>query len=104
MNRPLNVDAPARAYYDAMVEDIKLRYPRLPMPDWDNAGDETQEVAREIAHARAHQSHDLATGSALVHVAPCTRPALPVAPAASDSSARCAAQSAVAAATSPKGV
>jgi hypothetical protein len=63
MSRPLNVDAPARSYYEAMAEDIKLRYPRLPMPDWDNAGDEIQEVAREIARARAHQVHDRVIGS-----------------------------------------
>jgi len=66
MSRPLNVDAPARAYYEAMAEDIKLRHPRLPMPDWDNAGDEIQEVAREIACARAHQVHDRVIGSVLL--------------------------------------
>jgi hypothetical protein len=64
MNKPLNVDAPARVYYEALAEDFKLCYPRLPMPAWDNAGEEIQEVAREIARARVHQVHGRVTGSA----------------------------------------
>ena len=52
----IRIDLAARAYYEAMADDITLRYPRLPMPGWDEAGADIQEVARDIVRARG-QSH-----------------------------------------------
>jgi hypothetical protein len=48
----IRIDLDARAHYEAMAEDITLRYPCLLMPGWDEAGAELQEVARDIARAR----------------------------------------------------
>ena len=48
----IRIDLDARAYYEAIAEDITLRYPRLLMPGRDEAGAELQEVARDIVRAR----------------------------------------------------
>ena len=48
----IRIDLDARACYEGMAADITLRYPRLPMPGWDEAGADIQELARDIARAR----------------------------------------------------
>ena len=55
-NMEIRIDLEARAYYEGLAADITLRYPRLPMPGWDEAGADIQDLARDIARARG-KSH-----------------------------------------------